>query len=103
MCLDSWFFIHSAIIFCDDFFIIRTWMQKKTLGSGLPTLEGFIIILDVVVGSSSTLERAINKSLVELNDNVFNELFGTKLPKYKDWLEFILSGVYIKACVIGCC
>jgi hypothetical protein len=58
-------------------------MQKQALGSGLPILEGFIIILDVV-GSTSTLKRATNKSLVELDDNVFNELFGTELLKYKD-------------------
>jgi len=35
----------------------------------------------------------INKSLNELNDNVFNELFETEFHKYKDRLESIFIHV----------
>jgi hypothetical protein len=35
----------------------------------------------------------ISKSLIELNDNVFNELFEIEFRKYKDQLEFIFVHV----------
>jgi len=72
--------------------------MQKTLGGGLLVLEGFVFIF-VVVSPSFIMFGTISKSLVELNDNVFNELFETEFYKYKDRLESIF--VYVPLGVVN--